>query len=123
MSEFAGDPTHLSVGVSTVMVLDDDIRPTDLADVGYAFSLWQQHQDTLVGFFPRSHTYDESTGRHQYTAPDLVRGSTDSAMRRQSFDAKLAGRSSEVALAICCVWRAFCPDLFRVNHQIWVVAK
>ncbi|CAN0463423.1 unnamed protein product, partial [Ectocarpus sp. 8 AP-2014] len=43
-----------------VFVVDDDIA-VPCEHLLSAFNTWQQHPDTLVGFFPRSHSYQPPT--------------------------------------------------------------
>eukprot|EP00752_Nemacystus_decipiens_P006665 g5992.t1 len=47
-----------------VFVVDDDIF-VPCGHLRSAFQTWQQHSDTLVGFFPRSHAYELSSPREQ----------------------------------------------------------
>eukprot|EP00903_Cladosiphon_okamuranus_P008537 g8196.t1 len=50
-------PSHLLT--EAVFVVDDDIS-VPCGHLRAAFQTWQQHPDTLVGFFPRSHAYEPS---------------------------------------------------------------
>lgn len=57
-----------------VLIADDDIR-VDLADMEYAFDVWRQHPQALVGTFPRLHHWNASAGEWEYlvSSPDVPR--------------------------------------------------
>ncbi|KAI9469818.1 MAG: glycosyl transferase family 64 domain-containing protein [Benjaminiella poitrasii] len=43
-----------------VYIMDDDIY-VDLEDLEFTFSVWQQRKDSVVGHFPRMHSYNPET--------------------------------------------------------------
>ncbi|KAI7891622.1 glycosyl transferase family 64 domain-containing protein [Mucor mucedo] len=44
----------------SVYIMDDDIY-VDINDLEFTFTAWQSYKDSVVGHFPRMHTYDPET--------------------------------------------------------------
>ncbi|KAI8391814.1 glycosyl transferase family 64 domain-containing protein [Radiomyces spectabilis] len=51
-----------------VYILDDDIF-VDLKDLAFTFKVWQSRKDSVVGHFPRYHSYDPETYKAVYKVP------------------------------------------------------
>ncbi|KAG1139747.1 hypothetical protein G6F37_009638 [Rhizopus arrhizus] len=48
-----------------VYIMDDDIF-IDLKDLEFTFKVWKSHKDSVVGHFPRLHTYNPTTQQATY---------------------------------------------------------
>ena len=57
-----------------VLIADDDVR-VNLTDVEYAFEVWRMRSHSLVGTFPRYHTYNSNNNTFSYLirSPDVPR--------------------------------------------------
>ncbi|KAI8088561.1 glycosyl transferase family 64 domain-containing protein [Thamnidium elegans] len=58
------NPTE-ELQTEAVYIMDDDIY-IDLEDLEFTFSAWQSRKDSVVGHFPRSHTYSPETHEATY---------------------------------------------------------
>ncbi|GAA5801004.1 hypothetical protein HPULCUR_006444 [Helicostylum pulchrum] len=58
------NPTE-ELQTEAVYIMDDDIY-IDLEDLEFTFSAWQSRKDSVVGHFPRSHTYNPETHEATY---------------------------------------------------------
>lgn len=58
------NPTH-ELKTDAVYIMDDDIY-VDLEDLEFTFNVWQSRKDSVVGHFPRVHSYDPDTHEATY---------------------------------------------------------
>ncbi|OZJ06810.1 hypothetical protein BZG36_00006 [Bifiguratus adelaidae] len=54
-----------SLRTSSVYIVDDDIV-LPIKDIEFAFAAWQLNQNSILGHFPRAHTYDPATQKAHY---------------------------------------------------------
>ncbi|KAG2176402.1 hypothetical protein INT43_005636 [Umbelopsis isabellina] len=67
-----------------VYILDDDIV-VPLPDLEFTFQVWKNRQDSIVGHFPRFHSYDPSTSKSVYAMADDFRPSFSIVLTKSMF--------------------------------------
>ena len=58
-------PYH-EIDTECVLSLDDDISMLTVDELEFAYQVWRQFPDRIVGFPPRTHVYDNVTGHYKY---------------------------------------------------------
>ncbi|EFJ07705.1 N-acetylglucosaminyltransferase-like protein [Selaginella moellendorffii] len=58
------------ISTQAVLVCDDDIS-VDLSSLKFAFQVWSENQDRIVGLFPRSHSFQLGTKSWIYTKSSI----------------------------------------------------
>jgi lipopolysaccharide biosynthesis glycosyltransferase len=59
------NPLGPALRTRAVLIVDDDIR-VHHEDAAFAFRVWQENPNALVGFFPRFHRRNPRTGAYEY---------------------------------------------------------
>ncbi|KAI8580284.1 hypothetical protein K450DRAFT_198674 [Umbelopsis ramanniana AG] len=69
---------------SAVYILDDDIV-VSVPDLEFSFQVWQNRQHSIVGHFPRFHSYNSTNGRAIYAMADNKRPTYSVVLTKSMF--------------------------------------
>ncbi|KAI9285942.1 glycosyl transferase family 64 domain-containing protein [Umbelopsis sp. AD052] len=69
---------------SAVYILDDDIV-VSVPDLEFSFQVWQNRQHSIVGHFPRFHTYSSANGQATYAMADAKRPTYSIVLTKSMF--------------------------------------